>query len=100
MRTEDFELGDFDRVQILPTETVLDAELEERAADAGQKGIEFIRRLRAISGMGNYIMLNRNGFTFSMEDFRRKVSPDFKNFSGQVFKEFCDVYGFAEMNFS
>jgi len=100
VRTEGFELGDFDMVQILSLQTVLDTELEELAADAGPKGIEFIRRLRATPGMGSYIMLNRNGFTFSMDNHRKASNINFKQFGEQVFRAFCEVYRFSEMSFT
>lgn len=100
VRTQRFELGNFDRVQILPSETLSEAEFEERTADAGANGVEFIQRLRSIPGIGSYIMLNRNGFTFSMNKHREASDEEIRNLHQQVRKAFCEVYELAEMRYS
>lgn len=95
-----FELGNFDRIQIRRGETLSEFELAERVADAGAKGLAFVQRLRAIPHIGGYIILNRNGFTFSMDKHRDARAEEFKKLFHQVCGAFCEVYGFTKVRLS
>ncbi len=100
VRIKNFELGDFDRVQLLPNEVLSQDELAERLVPAGTQGLEFVRRLRTIPCIGSYTMLNRHGFAFSMEKHRERSGKELAQFTKRVLKEFCEVYGFKEMQIS
>lgn len=95
--TGSFSLGNFEMVQIRTLESVTDARLKELTAEAGQQAFEFLKRLRAIPGIGSYAMLSPSTFTFSMNDHRNAAPGAMKELWKKVSAEFCDVYGFTEI---
>lgn len=98
--TGDFRFGEFDMIQLNPISTVSDEELEEVAAGAGPRALDFLRRLRDVPGIATYVMLNAHSFSFGVKDFRSVSDEKIIEVRKNVFEIFRDVYGFEKLKFS
>ncbi len=90
-----FNFGISGRIQVNGLKS--DEELVQLAGGEDTKETDFLRRLHALPNIGGYMLLQGGGFTFSMKDHRNCSVEQFSELRIQVFKAFCEVYGFEKL---